>query len=136
MKYIIGLIFFAGIVYGGYSIVNNKEKLPETNEAPVNTEVSSTTSNEVTSTTTSNTKKAGFTLSDVAVHKDATSCWSIVEGKVYNLTEWIGKHPGGDKAILSICGKDGTTNFMKKHAESEKAKEQLPNFLIGDLITE
>jgi cytochrome b involved in lipid metabolism len=48
---------------------------------------------------------------------------------VYDVTTFIGKHPGGE-AILKGCGKDATQMFSR-HPESAKAlKEQ---FYIGDL---
>ncbi|HBW74297.1 MAG TPA: hypothetical protein DEF59_03490 [Candidatus Magasanikbacteria bacterium] len=45
-----------------------------------------------------------FTLKQIAVHNSATSCWTAVNGNVYDLTPWISQHPGGDGAILSMCG--------------------------------
>lgn len=137
MKYIIIIIVLLA-VGGGFYLKNNNENIENASDTTLNQPLTeSTTTVEVISNTATGTpKKSGFTLTDISTHKDATSCWSAVNGKVYDLTSWIGKHPGGDKAILSICGKDGTANFMKKHAGSEEAKAQLPNFLIGDLITE
>lgn len=75
----------------------------------------------------------GYTLGEVALHKDATSCWTAIEGKVYNLTSWIHEHPGGAKAILSICGKDGTASFNDQHGGQAKPAKELAEFLLGDL---
>jgi len=36
-----------------------------------------------------------YTLAAVKAHKSASNCWSAVNGKVYNLTKWVKKHPGG-----------------------------------------
>lgn len=70
-----------------------------------------------------------FTAAEVAQHSSGTSCWLILSAKVYDVTTFIGKHPGGE-AILRGCGKDATQMFSK-HPESAKAmKEQ---FYIGDL---
>lgn len=138
MKYIVILIVLIAIGGGFYYM---KGPAP-TNESVINTDSTmptvenSSTTEMISENATGTPKKSGFSLADISSHKDATSCWSAVNGKVYDLTSWIGKHPGGDKAILSICGKDGTASFMKKHAGSEEAKAQLPNFLIGDLITQ
>lgn len=54
-----------------------------------------------------------YTMAEVATANSAENCLSVINSKVYNLTEWIKKHPGGQKAILGICGKDGTEAFMK-----------------------
>ncbi|MEK7183067.1 MAG: cytochrome b5-like heme/steroid binding domain-containing protein [Patescibacteria group bacterium] len=53
----------------------------------------------------------GYTMAQIAEHGDATSCWSAIEGKVYDLTEFIEEHPGGPKAVLVICGSEGTGSF-------------------------
>jgi cytochrome b involved in lipid metabolism len=36
-------------------------------------------------------------------HTEEASCWTTVNGIVYDLTAFINKHPGGDKNILKIC---------------------------------
>ncbi len=74
-----------------------------------------------------------FTMADVAAHADTSSCYTAVGGNVYDLTDWISKHPGGEDAILGLCGKDGTEAFTKQHGSSEKAKKALASFLLGSL---
>lgn len=74
-----------------------------------------------------------YTMAQVAQHNDATSCWSAIDGNVYDLTSWIDQHPGGDKNILKICGIDGTSAFNSKHGESAKAQVKREEFLLGAL---
>ncbi len=74
-----------------------------------------------------------YTAAEVATHKDDASCWSIINGNVYNLTPGIPNHPGGADKIRAICGKDGSTAFNGKHSESVKALQKLPEFLLGEL---
>ncbi len=74
-----------------------------------------------------------YTLTDVTMHKDATSCWSAVNGSVYDLTNWISKHPGGEQAIISLCGKDGSAIFNGKHGDMQKQADILATFKIGTL---
>ncbi|AHB41704.1 hypothetical protein P148_SR1C00001G0916 [candidate division SR1 bacterium RAAC1_SR1_1] len=69
-------------------------------------------------------------LSLVASHADATSCWTVISGNVYDLTSWIGKHPGGDKAILASCGIDATEMFDEKHGMDPKKREGLKSFEV------
>lgn len=73
-----------------------------------------------------------FTLQEVATHKDATSCWTIIRDGVYDLTSWIEQHPGGAENILKICGKDGTLAFEGQHGGREKQESKLETFLIGN----
>jgi cytochrome b involved in lipid metabolism len=49
---------------------------------------------------------------------------------VYDLTSWIGKHPGGDKAILASCGIDSTEMFDGKHGMDPKKREGLESFRV------
>jgi cytochrome b involved in lipid metabolism len=51
-------------------------------------------------------------LTDVAAHDDADSCWTSIEGRVYDMTDYIEDHPGGAAPILAVCGQDGTEIFM------------------------
>ncbi len=74
-----------------------------------------------------------FTMEEIAKHADKESCYSAIDGKVYDLTAWMEKHPGGAGNILKICGKDGTAAFSGKHEGSAQAKAALPDYLIGEL---
>lgn len=74
---------------------------------------------------------SGYTLAQVAAANSADKCWSVVGQSVYDLTSWINKHPGGSKAILNICGKDGTAAFTKQHGGQAKAEAALAQFRIG-----
>ncbi len=69
---------------------------------------------------------------DVAKHKNVSDCWSIINGKVYDLTSWIQKHPGGPQKILMICGKDGSSLFNEEHGSKRKPENELVNYYIGD----
>ncbi len=77
-----------------------------------------------------------YTMSEVALHNTANDCWSVVRGQVYDLTSWIGKHPGGEKAITQLCGVDGTDKFVGKHGGSNLQENTLESFKIGDLVKE
>lgn len=74
-----------------------------------------------------------LTMAKVAQHGDASSCYTRVGDKVYDLTKWINEHPGGRRAILSICGKDGTEAFARQHGSSQKAQTVLASFYLANL---
>ncbi|KAK6076205.1 glycolate oxidase [Seiridium cupressi] len=52
---------------------------------------------------------------EVQRHKAADDCWIIIKGQVYDITEFIGSHPGGEHAILDQAGKDATETFSMIH---------------------
>ena len=74
-----------------------------------------------------------LTLDEVKKHNSADDCWSIIDGNVYDLTNWVDSHPGGKERITAICGKDGTSSFLGKHSNSNSAKSQLTRFELGKL---
>lgn len=74
-----------------------------------------------------------FTLAEVKKNNNDKNCWTIVDENVYNLTAWIKSHPGGENAILSLCGVDGTSAFKSKHAGSPGPIGQLDSYKIGKL---
>lgn len=76
-------------------------------------------------------EEEAFTMDEIAKHNSEESCWTIIRGEVYDLTDWISQHPGGPDKILSICGKDGTEAFIQKHGGKEKPEETLKKFKIG-----
>ena len=89
---------------------------------------------------TSDQAKA-YTLSEVAQHASRDDCWAIISGDVYDLTEFINRHPGGDE-ILRACGTDATTLFNSRQTQdgqwvgsgtphSQAAVEQLAKLKIG-----
>ncbi|MBU6414653.1 hypothetical protein KGQ34_00180 [Patescibacteria group bacterium] len=74
-----------------------------------------------------------FTLAQVAEHNSRMSCWSAINGGVYDLTSWIPNHPGGEQAILQLCGVDGSEQYNSKHGNARKPATILWGFKIGTL---
>lgn len=74
-----------------------------------------------------------YTLAEIAKHSNASSCYTAVRGTVYDLTNFITKHPGGASNILKICGKDGTSAFTRKHAGRPEPEQELAGHEIGKL---
>lgn len=126
----VGLIVVGGIVM----FVNGGTKKTESNQS-----TQSTTSNNQPSQIEAKT----FTKDDVAVHNTKSDCWTIIEDSVYDLTSFIGRHPGGEE-ILRACGTDGTSLFTERKTEdgqsvgsgtphSSSASSQLQDLKIGNL---
>lgn len=76
---------------------------------------------------------AGYTLEKVKANASAASCWTVIKGNVYDLTKWIGSHPGGENAILSLCGVDGSAAFAAQHEGKSKPESRLAGYLLGPL---
>ncbi|GAD92858.1 mitochondrial cytochrome b2, putative [Paecilomyces variotii No. 5] len=56
-----------------------------------------------------------LTGAEIAKHDNKDSCWVIVHGKAYDVTEFLPEHPGGQKIILKYAGKDATEEFDPIH---------------------
>ena len=56
-----------------------------------------------------------LTGADIAKHNSAESCWVIVHGKAYDVTDFLPEHPGGPKIILKYAGKDATEEYAPIH---------------------
>ena len=85
------------------------------------------------STPTPATTQSSYTMDDVKKRNTSRECWSVIEGKVYDLTKWIPAHRGGPQAILFLCGKDGTSAFKAQHEGASTPVSALANYLIGPL---
>jgi delta8-fatty-acid desaturase len=53
----------------------------------------------------------------------------ILDGQVVRADAWLPYHPGGDKAILHMVGRDGTDEIKALH--SKEAQAHMQKFVIG-----
>jgi hypothetical protein len=80
-------------------------------------------------------EQTGYTMEKVRANNNEVSCWSVIDGNVYDLTSWIASHPGGKGNILSLCGKNGTAEFASKHRGDSNPQARLKGFLLGPLAS-
>ena len=64
-------------------------------------------------------------LAEVARHCSACDLWLIVNGRVYDATEWLEKHPGGAAALFRRGGCDATADFNFHSSHARKLWEKL-----------
>jgi cytochrome b involved in lipid metabolism len=76
---------------------------------------------------------ASYTLAEVAQNNSRSSCWTVINGFVYNITDYIKRHPGGEAAISKICGVDGTAIFNNMHGGAAAQAIILSTYKIGVL---
>lgn len=79
-----------------------------------------------------------FLLEEVAKHSTPEDCWIVLDGKVYDVSDFGGAGHGGGDAVYEGCGIDATQLYETRPMgsgtpHSEKARGFLPNFYIGDL---
>ena len=130
----VGVILLVGaivFIIGG----NNKTSAPSVTNDNVSSQASSNDSTDVV-----------VSAAELAVHNKKEDCWTSVNGLVYDITEYIPKHPGGDEILLA-CGTDGTSLFTERQTSdgdkigsgtphSSSASKQLEAYKIGTLATD
>ncbi len=89
-------------------------------------ELNAATATDISSTGT-------ITINEVALHATVDDCWSVVNGNVYDLTQWINEHPGGSGPVESMCGIDASTPFNNQHNGQGEPETALASFQIGIL---
>ncbi|KAJ7678958.1 cytochrome b5 [Mycena polygramma] len=68
-------------------------------------------------------------------HRKKDDAWSAFNGKVYNITAYLPFHPGGERELMRVAGRDGTELFAATHAWVN-ADYMLDSCLVGFLIPE
>ena len=76
-------------------------------------------------------------LAEVQQHltEDDGGVWVIIDGLVYDVTEWHEDHPGGSEILLELAGKDATKLFAAVQ-HSPDAIEQRKSFVVGRLAAD
>ncbi|KAI0472843.1 acyl-CoA dehydrogenase/oxidase [Xylariaceae sp. FL0804] len=63
-----------------------------------------------------------YTRDEVAKHTTEDSLWFVVDSKVYDATEFVDAHPGGESVLRQVAGTDATVAFYNLHRHEVLAK--------------
>lgn len=77
-----------------------------------------------------------FDMREVAEHDVIEDCWMVIEGRVYDLTDYIARHPTPPSVLEPWCGKQATEGMRTKgigRDHSAAAWAMLEDYLIGEL---
>ncbi|MCB9810834.1 MAG: SH3 domain-containing protein [Candidatus Nomurabacteria bacterium] len=110
---------------------NTKTQTTNTTKTTTNTNTTNTTN-----TTTNTTKtSSGISAATVAKHNSSTDCWMTIDGKVYDVTDYIPYHPGGKSRIINNCGIDATKLFNGTtsggHRHKSSSYQLLSKYYVG-----
>lgn len=56
-----------------------------------------------------------YTRDEVAKHTTEDSLWCIIDSTVYDLTDFVDAHPGGETVLRQVAGQDATAAFYNLH---------------------
>jgi cytochrome b5 len=71
-------------------------------------------------------------MQEVNRHCSEESCWIVLSGKVYDVTDYLEEHPGGVNKIMEWAGKDATKAF-KDVNHSIDAVNTSQKYYIGNV---
>jgi cytochrome b involved in lipid metabolism len=75
--------------------------------------------------------RKSISRNELQKHNHRDSCWISIDGFVYDVTDWLAKHPGGEIVILNASGVDVTDLFSAYHPPS--TRKLLKTYEIGRL---
>ncbi|KAI4280422.1 MAG: hypothetical protein L6R38_004467 [Xanthoria sp. 2 TBL-2021] len=71
----------------------------------------------------------------IAEHNTAKDLWIVVDGQVWDMTDFAPEHPGGIGIILQYAGRDASQPYNEIHAPSLLNKTLTSSKLVGTLDT-
>uniref|UniRef100_A0A673MWK0 Fatty acid desaturase 2 n=1 Tax=Sinocyclocheilus rhinocerous TaxID=307959 RepID=A0A673MWK0_9TELE len=74
-----------------------------------------------------------YTWEEVQKHTKSGDQWIVVERKVYNVSQWVKRHPGGLRIIRHYAGEDATDAFNAFHPNLQLVRKYMKTLLTGEL---
>jgi len=77
-----------------------------------------------------------FRLTEIEKHNvskgEEKSLWTVIHDKVYDITNFLDEHPGGEEILIEHAGIDASEGF-EDVGHSSDAREMLAEYYIGEL---
>ncbi|XP_066439252.1 acyl-CoA 6-desaturase [Eleutherodactylus coqui] len=74
-----------------------------------------------------------FTWEEVQKHNTRTDKWLVIDRKVYNISDWVRRHPGGLRVISHYAGEDASEAFLAFHPDITFVRKFLKPLYVGEL---
>lgn len=125
-------LFMSYVFIGGFLQKQQKES------ATQNTATTTTTPSSSSGSSSTSSSSKTYTASEVAAHNSTSDCWLIINNNVYNVSSFLGEHPGGASTIIPYCGKEATQAFDtqdrgSRGGHSSSATAMLADYQIGTI---
>jgi cytochrome b involved in lipid metabolism len=138
---ILGLVLLVFGIFAAFKLTAKDEATTSTETELSQTQPTQTPSDSVDSGDVQGSQK--LTLEEVKKHSTADDCWTVISDNVYDITDYVSSHPGGN-VIIQACGTDGTTLFTERKTSDgdsvgsgtphdAEAKSLLNDYLLGPL---
>ena len=73
-----------------------------------------------------------ITKEELSKHNKAGDVWIAIDNNVYDVSDYVDKHPGGSESIMRYAGMDATSAFYQIH--EKYMLNSLKNKIVGKLI--
>lgn len=74
-----------------------------------------------------------YSLAEIKAHNTNKSTWIVIHNNIYDVTEFLNEHPGGEEVLIEQAGKEATEAF-EDVGHSTDAREMMKKFKVGELI--
>ncbi|KAK2842355.1 hypothetical protein Q5P01_012555 [Channa striata] len=74
-----------------------------------------------------------YTWEEVQSHNSKNDQWVVIDRKVYNVTQWAKRHPGGFRVLSHHAGEDATEAFTAFHINQKFVQKFMKPLLLGEL---
>ncbi|AEO63571.1 6a3cca0e-1992-4043-b3cc-2ddab3848fd4 [Thermothielavioides terrestris] len=75
-----------------------------------------------------------FTRDEVAKHNTEDSTWFVIDTVVYDVSDFLDAHPGGEAVLRQVAGQDATVAFYNLHRH--EVLQKYANLAIGTIAGE
>ncbi|XP_010912740.1 uncharacterized protein [Elaeis guineensis] len=72
-----------------------------------------------------------YSPSEISLHTTKKDCWLLIHGKVYDVTNFLEDHPGGEDALLHASANGDATQKFEEVGHSSTAFSMMEGYLIG-----
>ncbi|CAH8449490.1 unnamed protein product [Dicrocoelium dendriticum] len=76
---------------------------------------------------------SSITWNEVRKHTFLHDRWMVIDNKVYDVTKWQHRHPGGRKVLSHFEGQDATEAFLAFHKNPTQIQKYLKSMYVGEL---
>jgi len=81
-----------------------------------------------------------YSLSEVEKHSTIDDCWMVIERAVYDVSDYVPRHPAPQEVLKPWCGREATMGMRTKGEDSRgnsdhsaRAWRMLERYRIGEL---
>ncbi|XP_014092289.2 cytochrome b5 [Bactrocera oleae] len=74
-----------------------------------------------------------YSREEISKHNLNKNTWLIIHNNVYDVSEFLNEHPGGEEVLIEQGGKEATESF-EDVGHSSDAREMMKKYKIGELV--